>query len=50
MVSKLYGIVDKYNNRYHRTIRMKPIDLNSSTYIDFDVENNIKDNKFIVGD
>ena len=28
---------------------MKPIDLNSSTYIDFDVANNIKDNKFVVG-
>ena len=29
---------------------MKPIDVNSSTYIDFDVENNYKYPKFIVGD
>ena len=29
---------------------MKPVDLKSSTYIDFDVENNDEDPKFEVGD
>lgn len=36
-----------YNNRYHRTIRMKSIDVNSSTYFDFDVGNNDFDPEFI---
>ena len=39
---KLDEIVDKYNNKYHRTIKMKPIDVISSTYTDFGVENNGK--------
>ena len=29
---------------------MKPVDVNSSTYIDFNVENNDEDPKFEVGD
>ena len=29
---------------------MKPVDVNSSTYIDFSVKNNEKDLKFKVGD
>ena len=36
-----------YNNRYHRAIRMKSIDVNSSTYFDFDVGNNDFDPEFI---
>ena len=36
-----------YNNRYHRTIRMKSIDVNSSAYFDFDVGNNDEDPEFI---
>ena len=27
--------VNKYNNIYHSAIKMKPIDVKSSTYIDF---------------
>ena len=27
-------IVNKYNNTYHSTIKMKPVDVKSSTYID----------------
>ena len=27
-------VVDKYNNMYHRTIKTKPIDVKSTTYID----------------
>ena len=37
-IHTLYDIVNEYNNTYHRTIKMKPVDVKSSTYIDFDVE------------
>ena len=33
-VDKLDDIVNKYNNTYHRTIKMKPVDVKPSTYID----------------
>ena len=46
---KLNDIANKYNI-YYRAITMKPIDAQSNTYIDFDVENNNKDLKFKVGD
>ena len=49
-VDKLDDIVNKYNNKYHRTIKMKPADVNSSTFIDFNKENNNEDPKFKVGD
>ena len=42
--------VDKCNNRFSRTIKMKHNDVKTSTYIDFGVENNDKDPKFGVGD
>ena len=25
-----------YNNKYHRTIKMKPVDVKDNTYIDFE--------------
>ena len=34
-VDKLDDIVNKYNNTYHRTIKMKPAGVKSSTYFDF---------------
>ena len=43
-------MVDKYNNTYHRTIKMKPIYVRLSTYIDFRVKNNHKNSKVKVGD
>ena len=49
-VEKLGDIVNQCNNTYHKTIKMKPIDVKSSTYIDFGVENNNKDSKVKVGD
>ena len=33
-IDKLDDIVDKYNNTYHSTIKMKPVNVKSSTYID----------------
>ena len=39
---KLDDIVGEYNNTYYRTIKMKPVDLKSNTYIDFKEEVNDK--------
>ena len=33
-IDKFVDIVIKYNNAYHRTIKIKPADVNPSTYID----------------
>ena len=49
-IDKLDDIVNKYNNTYHSTIEMKPVNLKSSIYFDFGIENNDKDPKFKVGD
>ena len=49
-IDKLDDIVDEYNNTYHRTIKMKPVDVKDNTYIDFKKEVNDKDPKFKVGD
>ena len=47
---KLDNIVNEYNNTYHRTIKMKPIDVKDYTYINIDKEVNDKNPKFKVGD
>ena len=47
---KLDDIVDNYNNVYHRTIKMRLIDVKTSIYNNFDVQHNDKDSKFKVGD
>ena len=49
-IDKLDYIANKYNNTYHRTIKMKPADVKDNTYIDFGKENNNKDPKFKIGD
>ena len=41
--------IQQYNNTYHRTIIMKPVDVKSIIYLDFEKEN-IKDSKFKVDD
>ena len=33
-IDKLDDTVNKYNNAYHSTSKMKPVDVKSSTYID----------------
>ena len=35
-IDKLDDIVDEYNNTYHTTIKMKPIDVKDNTYINTD--------------
>ena len=49
-IDKLYNIVSECNNAYHRTIKMKPVDIKDNTYIDFKKEVNDKDPKFKLGD
>ena len=46
----LNDIVDEYNNAYHRTIKMKPIDAKSDSFGENNEESNEKDSKFKVGD
>ena len=48
-IDKLDDIVNKYNNTYHSTIKMKPVDVKSSTYIDSSKDINDKDSKFKIG-
>ena len=49
-IDKLDDIFNKYNNTYHNTTKMKPIDVKSSTSVDSSKENNDKDPKFKIGD
>ena len=49
-IDKLDDIVRKYNNTYHRTIKMTPVDVKSSTYIDSSKELNDEDPKFKIAD
>ena len=46
----LNDIVDKYNNTFHKTIKMKPIDVKSDSSAEYNEESNEKDPKFKVGD
>ena len=47
-IDKLDDIVNKYNNTYHRTIKMKPADVKAILYTDFNKENNKEDRKLKV--
>ena len=38
-INKLDNVVNKYNNTYHGTVKMEPVDVKSSTYIGFGTEN-----------
>ena len=49
-IDKLNAIVNKYNNTYHTTIKMKPIDVKDNTYINTNKEINYKHPKFKVGE
>ena len=49
-INKLDDILNEYNNAYHRTIKMKPVDIKDNTYFDFEKEINDKDPKFKIGD
>ena len=49
-IDKLGNIVSKYNDTYHRTIKMKPVDVKDITFIDFGKEINDRNPKFKIGD
>ena len=49
-IDKLADIVNECNNTYLRTIKMKPFDVKSNTYIDFDKENSKDNPKFDIVD
>ena len=49
-INKLDDIISEYNNTYHRTINMKPLDVKDDTYLDIEKEVNDKDHKSKVGD
>ena len=49
-IDKLDDMLNEYNNRYHRTVKMKPLDVKYNTYIDSSKEANDKDPKLKVGD
>ena len=49
-IDKLDDIVNEYNNTYHRTTKIKPIDVKDNTYINIGKEVNDNDFKFKVGD
>ena len=46
----LNDIVDKYNNTVHRSIKMKPIDITSDSYPEYNEDSNVTKPKFKVGD
>ena len=45
-IDKLDDIVNECNNTYHRTVKMKSIEVKGNTYIDSIKEGNDKDSKF----
>ena len=46
----LYDIVNKYNNAVHRSIKIKPIDVTSDSYAEYNKDSDEKDPKFKVVD
>ena len=46
----LNDTVDEYNNTYHKTIKMKPIDVKDDSFAEYNEESDVKDPKFKVGD
>ena len=49
-IDKSDDIVNKYNNIYHRTTKMKRVHVTSNTYIGFNKESNKEGPKFNVDD
>ena len=46
----LDAIVDEYSNTYHKTIKIKPVDVKSDSFPEYNEKSNEKDSKFKVGD
>ena len=43
-------VVNKYNNTVHKAIKMKPIDVTSYSYAEYNEDSNKRNSKFKVGD
>ena len=48
-IDKLDDTINKCNNAYHRIIKVSPVEINPSIYINFNKENNKEAPKFKVG-
>ena len=46
----LDDIANKYNNTVHKIIKMKPIDVTSDSYVEYNEDSNVTKPKFKVGD
>ena len=46
----LDDIIDKYNNTYHSSIKMKPKDVTDDAFVEYNEEPNKKYHKFKIGD
>ena len=49
-IDKLDDLVNKYNNTNHSTIKMKPVNVKSDSYIESSKEINVKNLKFKIDD
>ena len=49
-VDVLDDVVNNYNNTVHRTIKMKPIDVTSDSYAEYNENSNKRNYKFKAGD
>ena len=49
-IDKLDDIVKEYNNTYHTSIKMKPVDVKDNTYINFEQEVHDEDPTLKIGD
>ena len=49
-IDKLDYIVNRHNDTYHNTIKMKPVNVISTAYINSSKEINDEDPKFKIGD
>ena len=49
-IDELDDMVNKYNNAYHKTIKIKPADIKSRIYINSSKEINDEETKLKIGD
>ena len=48
-IDKLDDTINKFTNTYHSTIKVKPVDVKSNTYINSDKEIDSKDLNYKIG-
>ena len=49
-INELDDIVNKCNNIYHKTIKMKPVDIKWNTFVNFNRKTDDQDPEFKIGD